>query len=150
MRSWPAFWPGSIDWTGGSRHDAPSGAGAARRGPGRGLYQEIPGWKVLGRNLVNPYGELDIVALDGSELVIVEVRCRTLGEVQSSLDSVGPRKLRRLVDAGRAHADRIGWTGPWRIDLIGFTVSTADRDAAEPEWRLEHVRDVTRGMDCPS
>ena len=109
-----------------------------------------PGWKVLGRNLVNPYGELDIVALDGGELVIVEVRCRTLGEVQSSLDSVGPRKLRRLVDAGRAHADRIGWTGPWRIDLIGFTVSTADRDAAEPEWRLEHVRDVTRGMDCPS
>lgn len=108
------------------------------------------GWKVLGRNLVNPYGELDIVAMDGSELVIVEVRCRTLGKVQSSLDSVGPRKLRRLVDAGRAHADRIGWTGPWRIDLIGFTVNTADRDAAEPEWRLEHVRDVTRGMDCPS
>ena len=25
-----------------------------------------PGWKVLGRNLVNPYGELDIVALDES------------------------------------------------------------------------------------
>ena len=109
-----------------------------------------PGWKVLGRNLVNPYGELDIVAMDGGELVIVEVRCRTLGEVQSSLDSVGPRKLRHLVNAGRAHADRIGWTGPWRIDLIGFTVNTADRDAAEPEWCLEHVRDVTRGMDCPS
>ena len=36
-----------------------------------------PGWKVLERNLVNPYGELDIVAMDGSELVIVEVRCRT-------------------------------------------------------------------------
>ena len=35
------------------------------------------GWKVLGRNLVNPYGELDIVAMDGGELVVVEVRCRT-------------------------------------------------------------------------
>ena len=105
------------------------------------------GWKLLGRNIVNPYGELDIVALDGGELVIVEVRCRTLGEVQSSLDSVGPRKLRHLVNAGRAQADRMGWTGPWRIDLIAIT---ADRDAAEPEWRLEHVRDVTRGMDCPS
>ena len=42
MRSWLVFWLGSIDWTGGSRHDAPSGAGAARRGSGRGLYQEIP------------------------------------------------------------------------------------------------------------
>ena len=106
-----------------------------------------PGWKVLERNLVNPYGELDIVAMDGSELVVVEVRCRTLGEVQSPLDSVGPRKLRHLVNAGRAHADRMGWTGPWRIDLIAIT---ADRDAAESEWRLEHVRDVTRGLDCPS
>ena len=106
-----------------------------------------PGWKVLERNLVNPYGELDIVAMDGGELVIVEVRCRTLGEVQSPLDSVGPRKLRHLVNAGRAHADRMGWTGPWRIDLIAIT---ADRDAVESEWRLEHVRDVTRGLDCPS
>ena len=108
------------------------------------------GWKVLGRNLVNPYGEIDIVAADGPELVIVEVRCRTLGKLQSPLDSVGPRKLRHLVNAGRAHADRLGWAGPWRIDLIGFTVNTADRDAAGSEWRLEHVRDITRGMDCPS
>ena len=111
------------------------------------------GWKVLGRNLVNPYGELDIVAMDGGELVIVEVRCRTLGEVQSSLDSVGPRKLRHLVNAGRAHADRMGWTGPWRIDLIGFTVgrvNAADRDAGEPQWAMEHVRDVTCGMDVTS
>ncbi len=119
-------------------------------------YLRSLGWKVLGRNLVNPYGELDIVARDGGELVIVEVRCRTLGEVQSPLDSVGPQKLRRLVNAGRAHVDRMDWTGPWRIDLIGFWVgsmgsaSTADRDAEASAWRLEHVRDVTRGMDVLS
>ena len=111
------------------------------------------GWKLLGRNIVNPYGELDIVAMDGGELVIVEVRCRTLGAVQSSLDSVGPQKLRHLINAGRAHADRLGWTGPWRIDLIGFTVSrvnAADGDAGEPQWAMEHVRDVTCGMDVTS
>lgn len=34
-----------------------------------------------------------------------------------------------------------------RIRLISVT---ADRDAAGSEWRLEHVRDITRGMDCPS
>lgn len=111
-------------------------------------YLKSLGWRVLDRNVANPYGELDIVAKDDrKELVIAEVRYRTLGEVQSPLDSVGPRKLRTLVNAGRAHMERIGWNGPWRIDLIGVT---ADRDAREKDWRLEHVRDITAGLDVPS
>ena len=110
-------------------------------------YVASLGWKVLGRNASNRYGELDILALDGSELVVIEVRYRTVGEVQSPLDSVGPKKLRALVNAGRAFADELGWTGFWRIDLVGIT---ADRDADESDWRLEHVRDVTRGMDIPT
>ena len=119
-------------------------------------HLESLGWRVLGRNLVNPCGELDIVATDpDGELVVVEVRCRTVGKVQSPLDSVGPQKLRRLVRAGRTHVERTGWTGPWRIDLIGFWVSgvgpaSADSDAEEPRWRLEHVRDITCGMEALS
>ena len=106
------------------------------------------GWRVLGRNVTNRYGELDVVAMDeaGRELVIVEVRYRTIGEVQSPLDSVGPKKLRTLVRAGQALADELGWDGPWRIDLMGVT---ADRDADESNWKLEHIRDVTRGMEFP-
>ena len=110
-------------------------------------YVASLGWKILGRNVTNRYGELDIVAEDGPELVIVEVRYRTLGDVQSPIDSVGPKKLRALVNAGRALVRDMEWPGFWRIDLVGIT---ADRFADESGWSLEHVRDATRGMDIPT
>lgn len=111
-------------------------------------YAASLGWRVLARNVKNRYGELDIVAMDGAEneLVVIEVRYRTIGDVQSPLDSVGPRKLRALINAGRALVNDMGWTGFWRIDLVGVT---ADRFAPESQWRLEHIKDITRGMDVP-
>ena len=111
-------------------------------------YAASLGWRVLARNVTNRYGELDIVAMDDAEneLVVIEVRYRTIGDVQSPLDSVGPRKLRTLINAGRALVNDIGWTGFWRIDLVGVT---ADRFAPESQWRLEHIKDITRGMDVP-
>ena len=102
------------------------------------------GWKILGRNISNAYGVLDAVALDrtSKELVVVEVRYRTIGDVQSPLESVGPKKLRTLVQAGRAFVEEANWTGPWRIDLVGIT---ARPGADEADWELEHVRDITGG-----
>ena len=102
------------------------------------------GWRVLSRNFSCKLGELDIVALDekARELIVVEVRYRTCGELQSPEDSIGPKKLRTLVNAGRVYISEVGWTGPWRIDLIGVTASSRD---PENRWRLEHVEDITGG-----
>ena len=44
------------------------------------------GWTILARNVKIPPGELDIVAADlnskPQELIIIEVRCRTIGKIQ--------------------------------------------------------------------
>jgi putative endonuclease len=108
------------------------------------VYVEKLGWQVLARNFSCRLGELDIVAMDKkeNELVVVEVRYRTCGEMQSPADSIGPRKLRTLVNSGRVYVNNIGWAGPWRIDLIGITASSRD---PEDRWRLEYVRDITGG-----
>jgi putative endonuclease len=37
------------------------------------------GWRIVGRNVRLPSGELDIVALDGSTLVFVEVKAGRAG-----------------------------------------------------------------------
>jgi putative endonuclease len=107
-------------------------------------YVEKLGWRTLSRNFSCKLGELDIVAMDKNEneLVIVEVRYRTCGEMQSPADSIGPKKLRTLVNSGRVYVDDVGWTGPWRIDLIGITAFPRD---PEDRWRLEHVKDITGG-----
>ena len=102
------------------------------------------GWTVLSRNFVCKLGELDIVALDKGEeeLVVVEVRYRTFGETQSPADSIGPKKLRALVSAGRVWVEKQNWTGPWRIDLVGVT---AFPSAPEDRWQLEPIPDITGG-----
>jgi putative endonuclease len=107
-------------------------------------HVEKLGWRILERNFSCRLGELDIVALDEKEkeLVVVEVRYRTCGETQSPEDSIGPKKLRTLVNTGRIYVEKAGWTGPWRIDLIGVTASSRE---PESRWRLERVRDITGG-----
>ena len=108
-------------------------------------------WLIIGRNLRNEYGELDIAALDKisrpEELVIIEVRCRTIGMIQSPLDSIGPKKLRTLVNSAREFVNSSGWPGFWRIDVIGVTLR--DKDSRD-NWQLEHIRDITEGMNIVS
>ena len=107
-------------------------------------YVESLGWRILGRNVSNRYGEIDIVAIDDAdELVLIEVRFRSIGMIQSPLDSVGPKKLRTLVRAGHALTEKMGWTGFWRIDLIGIT---DEKQRGEQKPKLEHIRDITAGL----
>ena len=107
-------------------------------------YVERLGWRILSRNFCCRLGELDIVAMDEreKELVVVEVRYRTIGDVQSPADSIGPKKLRTLVSAGRVYVNDIGWTGPWRVDLMGVTAHP--REPSE-RWKLEHIENITDG-----
>jgi len=102
------------------------------------------GWQILSRNFSCKLGELDIVAIDEAqkELVIVEVRYRTFGDMQSPADSIGPKKLRTLVNAGRVYVNNIEWTGPWRVDLVGVT---AQRSEPPERWHLEHIENITDG-----
>jgi putative endonuclease len=100
---------------------------------------ERMGWRILDRNVRIGGGELDIVALDGDELVMVEVRVRRVGKLLPPALSVGPRKLKSLVRAGSTYVSLLGWEKPWRIDVFGITVDMNDR------WDIEHVKDVTAG-----
>ena len=105
------------------------------------------GWKVLARNVRNQYGEIDIASVDDKELVIVEVRCRTLGKVQSPLDSIGPKKLNSIVKASREFINSIDWPDFWRIDVIGITINDK---AKVHDWELTHIKDITGGMNIMS
>ena len=109
------------------------------------------GWKILARNLKNQHGELDIIAADlkskPQELVIIEVRCRTIGKIQSPFDSIGPKKLNALIKSSREFVDEIEWESFWRIDIIGITMNGKE---IKNDWQLEHIRDITAGMNVLS
>ena len=84
-------------------------------------HLEAAGYRILDRNWRCPSGELDIVALDGDTLVVVEVKTRSSRSYGDPLEAVDDRKLTRVcVLAGRwrrAHP-RIR-ARRTRIDLVG-------------------------------
>lgn len=94
------------------------------------------GWMILERNWRCRHGEIDIVALDGSELVVVEVKTRRSIAFGDPLEGVTDAKLTRLcVLAGawrRAHP-QVRARGT-RVDLVG--VLAPHREPA----RIDHLR----------
>jgi putative endonuclease len=87
---------------------------------------ERQGYRVLDRNVQVRGGELDIVALDGDELVFIEVRARTNDAYGLAEASVDRRKLLFLMRSAGTyiarrpeHEDRV-----WRVDLVAITLDS--------------------------
>ncbi|GHH74479.1 YraN family protein [Promicromonospora soli] len=59
-------------------------------------HVEARGWQVLDTNWRGKDGELDIVALDGDVLVVVEVKTRSSLGFGHPAEAVTPRKLARI------------------------------------------------------
>ena len=88
---------------------------------------ERSGWLIVGRNVRLPSGELDIVALDGSTLVFVEVKAgrdgTSLGP-EHPAHAVGRRKQLKLRRLAREWiAERRGPSGVagYRFDVVGVS-----------------------------
>jgi putative endonuclease len=96
------------------------------------------GFEILERNYRTRWGELDIVACDGSTLVFCEVKSRVANRAgRDPLESVHPSKraqIRRI--AGRWLVDRPDHprVSDLRFDAIGVTLSAGGR-----LLRLDHL-----------
>jgi putative endonuclease len=104
-------------------------------------YLKRLGWRIIDRNVRAGRGELDIVAMDGDELVIVEVRSRRIGKLSPSETTVGPHKIRNLLKSARIYVERAAYRGNWRIDVAAVTVDASGKP------RVELFSDVTMGME---
>jgi putative endonuclease len=88
---------------------------------------EGSGWRLVGRNVRLPSGELDIVALDGSTLVFVEVKAGRAGATvgpERPAHAVGRRTQLRLRRLAREWiAERRGPSGVsgYRFDVVGVS-----------------------------
>ena len=104
----------------GSRHDPrEADPGAPRRGPAADRLERA-GWRIVARNARLPSGELDLVALDRTTLVFVEVKAGTWGRQR------GP--------SGR----RMPWAGEKQLKLRGSPASGS---------RSAEARQASRAID---
>ncbi len=89
-------------------------------------------WEVLERNARTRFGELDLVALDGSTLVFLEVKAGREGSdlgPERPVLAIGPRKqrqVRRLATAWMAERRRdLPRYDEIRFDAVGVTFDRA-------------------------
>ncbi len=82
------------------------------------------GYRILETNVHSPSGEIDIVALDGDILCLVEVKARSgtsHGSPEEALD--GPKRRRLRAAAAEILASR-GLSGrPHRFDLVAVDLA---------------------------
>ncbi|WP_291043929.1 YraN family protein [Herbiconiux sp.] len=111
-----------------------------RRGEGIAVdYLTESGFDILARNWRCAVGEIDIVARDGPELVIIEVKTRSSVAYGHPFEAITPAKLKRL------HLLAAAWAAEHpefravrrRIDVVGIV---------SPSWvaspHIEHLREV--------
>ena len=95
------------------------------------------GWQVLDRNWRGTRGELDLVALEGRDLVVVEVKTRSgdgFGHPAEAVTATKLARLRRLAGEWLAEHDV-------RVEGIRVDVVAVRSDRAG-DARVEHLRGV--------
>jgi putative endonuclease len=89
------------------------------------------GWEIVERNARSRYGELDLIALDATTLVFVEVKAGRTGSAFGperpvlSIDLRKQRRVRRLATAWMARRRDLPRYTMIRFDAIGVTYDQA-------------------------
>ena len=61
------------------------------------------GFQILARRVSNPFGEIDLIALDGDTVVFVEVRTRRSLDAGHPAESITQEKVEKLTRAALAY-----------------------------------------------
>ena len=103
-------------------------------------FLERRGYRILDRNVRLNRGEIDLVATQGETLVLVEVRLRRSAGVDAALESVSPRKQRRLRLLAAEYCARLAeQPAAVRIDVVGI--------ALDRQGRLREIRLIENAVE---
>jgi putative endonuclease len=97
------------------------------------------GWNVIDRKWRSRQGEIDLIAIDGVELVFVEVKTRHGSPLGTAEEAVDERKAARLISLGEqyvaAHPEFAEHY--WRVDIVAITI-----DGRGVVDRVNHLRNA--------
>lgn len=80
-------------------------------------YLKKQGCKILTKNYRTPFGEADIIAKDGDEVLFIEVKTRTSDDYGSPAESVVKRKRERYVQIAKFYWLETGEEPNARFDV---------------------------------
>lgn len=99
-------------------------------------YLTDKGYRILERDWHSGHRDLDIIALDGDVVVIVEVKTRRNRLFSEPEQSVDYRKMRNLLTASNHYVKLRHLNNPLRFDIITIVGAMGQ----EPE--VSHLEDI--------
>ena len=85
------------------------------------------GYEIIERNFRRKGGELDIIALDGKMLVIVEVKSRKFGSMTDGMDAMTFTKRRNIIRTAQRFIDETDVEfNEMRFDVADLKLTTED------------------------
>lgn len=98
-------------------------------------HLKMIGYEILAINWFSHHLEIDIIAKDGDELVIVEVKARGSDSYEHPYEAVSNKKIRFLVNAAEAYILENDIRMNTRFDVISIVFSGRTFD-------LEHFKNA--------
>jgi len=93
------------------------------------------GYEILETNWHSHHLEIDIIARDGKELVIVEVKARNTTSYEHPVEAVSNKKIRFLVNAAEAYIQEKDINLDTRFDVISIIFLGRD-------FEIDHFKDA--------
>jgi putative endonuclease len=99
-------------------------------------YYRQRGARVIGENYNCHYGEIDLIALQGHEIVFIEVKTRSSTDFGLPEDAVSDDKLQRLADAADHWMEKMGYDGEYRFEIAAviYKGKKVEIRIVEPMW----------------
>jgi len=102
-------------------------------------YLRKKGYKILARNFRTRWGEIDLVALNGSFLVLIEVKTRWSKNYGLPEEAVTPAKIYSIKKVGQYFKTLF----PQTPDLMRIDVIAIELDNLGNVQKLRHLKNVT-------
>ena len=93
------------------------------------------GYKIIARNWRFRKTEIDIIAMDGEFMVVLEVKTRTSKFVENLSEIVNPKKQKALVNAANAYIDINSMANEVRFDIVFIVMH-------DELYSLEHCKNA--------
>lgn len=90
--------------------------------------------RILATNLRTKFGEIDILAADGTAIVVVEVKTKTDAHRGAAIEMITPAKQRKLVLLTQELQMK------YQTDNVRIDVVTVDNAGTEPQ--LKHYKGI--------
>lgn len=96
------------------------------------------GYKIIDRNFHTRYGEIDLIAQQGDEILFVEVKTRTSNKYGYPEQAVDNSKIKHLLLAIKIYFKINNLSSFWRLDIISIEL-----DGVTP--KIEWFKDISAG-----